>query len=116
MKRYRTRETAMSSERSQQETQMRNAACFFLFVCLCVAVMLFTSTFPNHRRNCELCTRSALLKKEKEALRSRNDFLKAEIIALKTDTFYIEAVAREKYDLVKNGETLIERDDFGESD
>ncbi len=102
-----------SSPKSQasclfEDTELRNAACFLLFVFLCVAVALLTTTFPNHRRNCELVAKSAQLRREITELCEDNEARRAQIEALKSDPFYMEAVARKKYKLIKAGETLIE--------
>jgi len=94
---------------------MRNAACFLLFVFLCVFIALFTSVFPNHKRNCELYEKGSVLRHEKDLIAKRNDYLRAEIIALQTDPFFIEAVARKKYNLIKNGELIIEEADKTDS-
>ena len=98
----------MTRSHEKEDAELRNAACFLLFVCLCVVVALLTTTFPNHRRNHKLVTRSAQLKVEKTTLRKANKRLRHEIEALETDPFYIEAVARNKYRLIRPGETLIE--------
>ena len=91
-----------------RDTEMRNAACFMLLVFLCVLVVLLTATFPNHRQNCEMVVRSTQLRSEIAALYENNEARRKEIVALKSDPFYIEAVARQKYQLIKPGEMIIE--------
>jgi len=93
---------------SSQDAQMRNAACFMLLVCLGVLVVLLTTTFPNHKKNRELIELSTTLRNDKVVLHERNEHLRREITALRTDPFYIEAVARKKYKMVRTGEVLIE--------
>jgi cell division protein FtsB len=80
-----------------------------------VSVVLFSATFPNHRRNCKLAAKMARLVHEKSALRVQNEHFRLEIEALRSDRFYIEAVARGKYKLVGPGEILIEPAETPES-
>ena len=46
------------------------------------------------------------MKKENEELRKKNDFLKEEILSLKTDPYTIEKIAREKLNLAKPGDKI----------
>lgn len=92
----------------KEDTQLRDTICFLFVVCLCVMVALFTTTFPNHRRNCELIAKSAALASKIDALTRRNAHLRTEIASLRSDPFYIEAVAREKLKLIRTGEVLVE--------
>jgi cell division protein FtsB len=100
----------------EQDSEARDAACFLLLVGLCVVVALLTTTFPNHGKNRELTSQSVQLKEETEKLVERNERLRAEIVALRSDKFYIEAVARRKYKLIMPGETLVEPAAGGQQD
>lgn len=103
-----TREDDGTGRDSSQDAQMRNAVCFMLLVCLGVLIVLLTATLPNHSRNRELVELSATLRNNKVVLHERNERLRKEIKALRSDPFYIEAVARRKYKMVRAGEVLIE--------
>lgn len=98
----------MTATSEKEDTQLRDTLCFLFVVCLCVVVALFTTTFPNHRRNCELITKAAALETEIEMLTRRNEHLCAQIAGLTHDPLYIEALARRKHRLVRPGEVLVE--------
>ena len=115
MKRSVRNNQADISDTAARDTEVRNAACFVLLVFLCVLVALLTATFPNHRRNCELVAKSTCLKSEISELCRNNEARRKEISALKNDPFYIEAVARRKYKLIKPGEMLIELESDSET-
>jgi cell division protein FtsB len=95
-------------EEGARDSELRDAACFLLLVGLCVLLAFVTTTFPNHRRNCELVGKVSDLKEESLDLHQRNKYLRAEIVALQTDARYVEAVARRKLKMVRNGETILE--------
>ena len=94
--------------RGAARDELSSTALFLLLVALGVFFVLLSATFPNHGRNCQLVATAAELKHGKEKLLEGNRHLLAEIEALRSDTFYIEAVARQRYRLVKPGEVLIE--------
>jgi len=98
----------VAERQERQDSQLRDAACFLLVAGLCILVVLVSATFPNHERNCKLVQKRAGLERESVELRTANIRLRAEITALQGDPFYIEMVARSKFKLVKEGETLIE--------
>ena len=96
------------NEEASQDSEMRDAACFLLLVGLCVLLGLVTTTFPNHRRNCELVDKVIELKEASLDLQQRNKFLRAEIVALNNDPRYVEAVARKRLKMVRSGEVIFE--------
>jgi len=96
------------SEDGARDSELRDAACFLLLVGLCVLLAFVTTTFPNHRRNCELVGKVTDLKVESLDLHRCNKYLRAEIVALQTDARYVEAVARRKLKMIRNGETILE--------
>ncbi len=95
-------------EEAAQDSELRDAACFMLLVGLCVLLAFVTTTFPNHRRNCELVEKVAGLKDETLDLQQRNKHLRAEIVALNDDPRYVEAVTRRRLKMVRSGEVILE--------
>jgi len=95
-------------ENAAHDSELRDAACFLLLVGLCVLLGFVTTTFPNHRRNCELVDKVIELKDASLDLQQRNKFLRAEIVALSNDPRYVEAVARKRFKMVRSGEIIFE--------
>ena len=96
------------SGKAAQDSELRDAACFLLLVGLCALLGFVTTTFPNHRRNCELVDKVIELKEASLDLQQHNKFLRAEIVALNNDPRYVEAVARKRLKMVRNGEVIFE--------
>ena len=82
-------------------------AVFVLLVILCTFFVMVLVNFPNHKNNMSLFQRRRSLAARVKELQAQNDLLEKEIAALKTDRYYVEAVARRKFLLVRPEEAII---------
>jgi cell division protein FtsB len=89
------------------ELKLGDDGIFVLIVILCTFLVMILVNFPNHASNMRLLERRRSLAASVEELQRQNDLLEKEIFALKTDRYYIEAVARRKFLLVRPKETII---------
>ena len=89
------------------ELKLTDDGIFVLIVILCTFLVMILVNFPNHANNMRLLERRRSLAASVEELQRQNDLLEKEIFALKTDRYYIEAVARRKFLLVRPKETII---------
>ncbi len=72
-----------------------------LLFCLFLLVFL-----PKMSHVCALRERSENLGNELEGLKKKNDALREELYLLEKDPFYLEKVARDKFNKVKQGEIV----------
>jgi cell division protein FtsB len=82
---------------------------FLFLVILCTFFVMGLVNFPNHANNVDLFQRRQNLAAKVEELQRQNILLEKEIAALKTDRYYVEAIARRKFLLVRPEEAIILR-------
>jgi cell division protein FtsB len=87
--------------------KLTDDAVFVLVVILCTFLVMILVNFPNHKDNMRLLEKRRDLAMRVKELQRQNNLLEKEIAALKTDRYYIEAVARRKFLLVSPKETVI---------
>jgi len=80
---------------------------FLFVVILCTLLVMVLVNFPNHRNNVRLFQTRQNLASSVSELQCQNALLEKEITALRTDRYYIEALARKKFLLVAPGETVV---------
>ncbi|MFH1421189.1 MAG: septum formation initiator family protein [Planctomycetota bacterium] len=85
----------------------RDDIAFIILVLLCAALVMIYVTVPNHNRNVRLFEKYHSLSENVKTLEKANGRIETEIKALKTDKYFIEAVARKKFLLLKQGESIV---------
>ncbi len=75
-------------------------------LCIAIALVLVSLFIPQHKRlsliRGEIDSLEAQLKDQRRALSRQN----REVALLKTDPVYLETIARDRLDLMKDGETI----------
>ena len=91
----------------KSQLKLRDDGVFLFVVVLCTLLVVVLVNFPNHRNNIRLFRTRQNLASSVGELQYQNALLEKEITALRTDTYYLEALARKKFLLVAPGETII---------
>ena len=89
---------------------------FFSFIILLSLIFLVINSFSifigddGRKLNNELKSELSTYKNERDLIFDMNETLEEEIISIQMSDSFVESYAREKLDLVKSGEVLIEID------
>jgi cell division protein FtsB len=89
------------------QLKLRDDGVFLFVVVLCTLLVVVLVNFPNHRNNIRLFQTRQNLASSVGELQCQNTLLENEIISLRTDRYYLEALARKKFLLVAPGETVV---------
>lgn len=92
---------------TKYKLKLGDDAVFVILVILCTFFVMVLVSLPNHANNVGLFQKRQSLATRVRELLEQNDLLEKEIAALKTDKYYIEAVARRKFLLVRPKEVII---------
>lgn len=92
--------------RQQAEFWHRINRLIFLLILLTIAALMFLSFYPEWRRLQEMRRNAALLKDELARKEQILHEKRHEIHLLKSDPEYLEIKARDRLDMMKEGETI----------
>jgi len=82
---------------------------FWLLLFVVVVVFLLTTTLTAHYKNRRLAFYYTQVQNEIKVLKARNEAMRSEIHAIKTDPVYLETVIRSNLRMAKEGEIALQK-------